>query len=202
MKKGFGICMVLAVLMGTPFILTSCASGYERYQTPDSMRGLPNCMGLHMKNAQWYYNDSYGNRINVVGRCVQGMMHGNFNYSLNGNLVAKSKFTRGQEVKTTCLVGRKHPTLLNACMNEAASQAVAYRQGTYVVQQNQPVMVTVQQGSNAVMVPIQPGQAVVVPTQSGQSVMVPVQPGAQPVAAQPQQAQPVAAPAPQDPPAP
>ena len=185
MKKGIGFCMVVAVLMGMPLILGACAT-YESHPRPMPMHGLPNCDGLHMRNAQWVYNDSYGNRVDVVGRCVQGMMHGGFEYSMNGTLVAQSKFTRGTEMKTACLVGRKHRSFLFACMNEAASQAASSRQKTAPVQQGQMIMVPVQQGhtvmvpvqqGQTVMVPVQQGPAVMVPVQQGQAVMVPVQPG-------------------------
>jgi hypothetical protein len=199
MKKGIGFCMVVAVLMGMPLILGACST-YESHPGPMPMYGLPNCDGLHMRNAQWVYNDTYGNRVDVVGRCVQGMMHGGFVYSMNGTVVAQSKFTRGTEMKTACLVGKKHRSFLFACMNEAAAQVASSRQKTAPVQQGQMIMVPVQQGQT-VMVPVQQGQAVMVPVQQGQAVMVPAQPG-QAVMVPAQQGQPAAVPAPQNQPAP
>lgn len=173
MRKGSRICIVLAAMVTSLLTLSSCA-GYEYSQGSGPMYGLPNCASLHMRNATWYYNDAYGNRVDVVGRCSKGMMHGNFEYSVNGVLAAKTKFVRDQELKTACFVGRKHRSMLYACMNEATAQTANYQRQATPVQQGRPVMVPVQPGQT-VMVPVQPGQAVMVPVQPGQTVIVPAQ---------------------------
>jgi len=173
MRKGFGLCIALAVTVTSLLALSSCAT-YERGLDSSPMYGLPNCSGLHMRNATWYYNDAYGNRVDVIGRCAKGMMHGNFEYSVNGVLAAKTKFIRDQEYKTACFVGRKHRSMLYACMNEATVQTANYQRQAVPVQQGRPVMVPLQPGQ-AVMVPIQPGQTVMVPVQPGQAVVVPAQ---------------------------
>ncbi len=174
MKKSIGICMVFSLLIGSLFALTACSS-YERVQTAEMMNGLPNCLGLHMTGARWHYVDINGNAIDVVGRCTQGRLHGNFDYSMNGIFVARAKFVNGAEYKTACFVGKKHQAILQACLNEAAMASQAQNQ--VPMQQSQTVLVPVQSGQ-AVMVPVQPGQTVLVPAQQqGQTVLVPAQSG-------------------------
>ena len=195
MKKSIGICVFFSLLMGSLFTLTACSS-YERVQTAEMMEGLPNCLGLHMTGARWHYTDVNGNAIDVIGRCTQGRLHGNFDYSMNGVLVARTKFVNGAEYKTACLVGKKHRAFLQACLNEAA---MLYAQGQPrpvsegSAQQTQTVVVPVQAGQQ-VMVPVQPGQTVLVPTQQdGQTVLVPAQAG-QAIVVPVQQGQPVVVP--------
>lgn len=109
--------IILVMLFLALLTLSSCAVAYNRQQAPAA--GLPNCFGLHMNNAKWYFNDEHGNRIDVIGRCSQGRMHGNFEYFVNNVLVATTKFVNNQETKTACYVGNKHRTLLLAsCMSE------------------------------------------------------------------------------------
>lgn len=195
MRKVFECGFLSALLMVALLALSGCTSlYYERTQTDQMMNGVPNCAGLHMTHAKWYYNDAYGNRIDVVGRCTEGMLNGSFDYSFNGTFIARAKIVMDREVTTTCLVGKKHRSNLYTCMNEAIATFASARSGVAPVQQVQPVAVPTQQGQ-AVMVPIQPGQAIVVPTQQGQVIMVPVQQG-RPVNVPVQQNQSPAQPAP------
>ena len=184
---------LFAVLMVASLVLAGCAGlYYEKYQTVEMMSGIPNCAGLHTSRAKWHYNDTYGNRIDVTGRCTEGMMNGNFDYSLNGTFIARAKIVTDREVSTACFVGKKHRSTLYICMNEALAGFMNAPLGAAPVQQVQPVVIPAQQGQ-AVMVPIQSGQAIVVPAQQGQVIMVPVQQG-QPVMVPVQPGQAVAAP--------
>ena len=114
MKKLHSI--VFASFAGALFVLTGCAS-YSMVQTPTMKDRPPSCEDLHIHYAEWNYKDTFGNDYHTVGRCVKGMMHGEFSYMMNGNLIARTKYTRNAEVKTVCLVGKKHASLLSYCLN-------------------------------------------------------------------------------------
>lgn len=71
-----------------------------------------------MNYATWYFSDEYDQNITVNGRCSSGMKHGFFNFFVDGYQVARTKFTRNQEVETLCYaLGDRH-TDLRTCMIE------------------------------------------------------------------------------------
>lgn len=181
MKNVFSI--MLASFAGALLVLAGCAM-YSTVQTNAMMNRPPSCDDLHVHYAQWDYSDGFGNNFHTVGRCVKGMMHGEFSYMMNGTLVAKTKFIRNVESKTTCFVGKKHSSLLNYCLNDAVQ-----KMGRHLVsppaqpsQSAAPAAPQPQLGT-VMMVPAQPNQpgaVLMVPVQQGQDggvLMVPAQPG-------------------------
>ena len=118
MKK---ISLILA-LGSIAAVLTACGGSYSRTQTLEQQNAPFNCAGLHVKNAQWHFVDDFGQRVDVMGSCHAGMKHGTFDFVVNGKLVAKSKFIKDSERKTTCLVMGKTRTNLINCMQILASQ--------------------------------------------------------------------------------
>lgn len=118
MKK---ISLILA-LGSIAAVLTACGGSYSRTQTLEQQNAPFNCAGLHVKNAQWHFVDDFGQRVDVMGSCHAGMKHGTFDFVVNGKLVAKSKFIKDSERKTTCLVMGKTRTNLINCMQLNAAQ--------------------------------------------------------------------------------
>ena len=118
MKK---ISLILA-LGSIAAVLTACGGGYSKVQTLEQQNAPFNCAGLHIKSAQWHFIDDYGQRVDAMGSCHAGMKHGNFEFIVNGQLVAKTKFSKDREAKTTCLVMGKTRTNLSNCMQILASQ--------------------------------------------------------------------------------
>jgi hypothetical protein len=181
MKKLHSI--VFASFAGALFVLTGCAS-YSMVQTPTMKDRPPSCEDLHIHYAEWNYKDTFGNDYHTVGRCVKGMMHGEFSYMMNGNLIARTKYTRNAEVKTVCLVGKKHASLLSYCLNEAVQTQGRHPDAQSPSQVPQSAAPAGQQANGAVMmVPAQPGQegaVLMVPAKQGSDgavQMVPAQPG-------------------------
>ncbi len=79
------------------------------------------CDGLHMKNATWSFVDDYGFKVNVDGRCHSGRRHGQFNFYIDNQMIAKTKFIKGVENKTACkATGREERTSLAQCMQTYA----------------------------------------------------------------------------------
>lgn len=117
MQKKILIIGSLAVMS----MLSACAGvKYSSVQTNAQVNSMPNCSGLHMKNATWSFWDDKGFSYNVTGTCNKGMMHGTFAYYMNGEKVAKVKFVKNNEVKTSCLVDKaKFVGKLNDCLFRA-----------------------------------------------------------------------------------
>ncbi len=102
--------------------LTISCSSYAKHQTPEQMSTPFICTGLHMKNAQWDFVDDYGVKIHVDGRCHAGRRHGQFNFYYNNKMLAKTKFVKDKEVKTTCITPKgQMATSLEGCMNMHAN---------------------------------------------------------------------------------
>lgn len=113
--------ILIAFALCTMLTLSACGGKFAKQQTPEQMAQPMNCAGLHMRNATWNFTDNYGQAVVAVGTCKKGMKHGNFVVSVNGTNVAKSKFSKDAEVKTTCLVGgNKIRTTLDLCMQANA----------------------------------------------------------------------------------
>lgn len=111
---------LLIILSLCAILLTSCG-GYSKRQTPEQQAQPMSCAGLHMRGAQWHFTDDFGQVVDVVGTCKKGRKHGNFTFTVGGNLIAKSKFGKDQEKKTTCLAGgKKTRTPLEQCMQANA----------------------------------------------------------------------------------
>lgn len=110
------------------FTLSACGS-FSKVQTEQQKHAMPFCGGLHINNATWDYTDQFGNQIHVIGDCRKGMMHGGFTYMMDGKLVAKSKFSKNSEIKTSCVVNdKKYYSTLAACLNDAANAKGAAQQ--------------------------------------------------------------------------
>ena len=54
--------------------------------------------------------------VDVIGSCAKGMKHGTFEFYIDRQLVAKTKYIRDVENKTTCLAQGKTRLDLNTCM--------------------------------------------------------------------------------------
>jgi len=120
MKKILSILILSAIAL----VFTACGASYQGRQTPEQMKEPFNCNNLHLKNARWTFTDDYGQTVYATGRCAAGMKHGGFMFYVNEKLVAKTKFVRDAEQKTTCLAGgKKSSTDLNSCMATAAQLA-------------------------------------------------------------------------------
>lgn len=117
MKKTF----ILIAISLVAAVITSCSS-YAKHQTIEQMNTPFDCTGLHMKNAQWDFVDDYGLKIHADGRCHAGRRHGQFNFYHNNKMLAKTKFVKDKEVKTSCMIeGRQMATSLESCMNMHAN---------------------------------------------------------------------------------
>ena len=112
MKK---ITLTLALCCLAAF-LTSCGGNYRKIQTAQEQSSPYTCEGLHMRNAQWHFTDDFGQNVDVVGSCAKGMKHGTFEFYIDRQLVAKTKYIRDAEHKTTCLAQGKTRLDLNTCM--------------------------------------------------------------------------------------
>ena len=108
--------------------LCSCAS-YKKEQDQGSINGPVNCDGYHVRTATWHFMDNQGLQYDVIGRCVRGMKHGTFDFLINGQLAARTKFVRDAEVKTYCFVKRAKVGNLDHCLtaNNAAMKQSNYR---------------------------------------------------------------------------
>lgn len=114
----------LLILALSAVLLTSCGS-YSKHQTPEQQAQPMSCAGLHMRGAQWHFTNDFGQTVDVVGTCKKGRKHGNFAFTVNGQVIAKTKFGKDVEKKTTCMVGgQKTRTPLEQCMQANAQNAV------------------------------------------------------------------------------
>ena len=98
-------------------LLCSCSS-YQRFQTEADQNQPYNCIGLHIEHASWHFVDEYNQEIEATGRCSRGMKHGYFNFYVDGYQVARTKYTRDQEMETLCYAIGNRLTDLRTCMIE------------------------------------------------------------------------------------
>ncbi|MCQ2123877.1 MAG: hypothetical protein MJZ25_06790 [Fibrobacter sp.] len=119
MKKTF----ILIAISSVAAFFSACGGSYSNHQTVEQMSQPFVCEGLHMKNAKWDFVDDYGMKIHVDGRCHAGRRHGQFNFYSNNEMLAKTKFVKGEEVKTACMIkGKQMRTTLEKCMNIHANE--------------------------------------------------------------------------------
>lgn len=97
--------------------LCSCSSAYLREQDEASKYKPCDCTDYHINHAEWHYIDRFGQKVDVTGKCSKGMKHGNFDFYVGGILVARTKFSRDEEVKTRCYVKGIQTYNLYTCMN-------------------------------------------------------------------------------------
>ena len=97
-------------------LLCSCG-GYLTRQSPESMNSPVDCDGYHVKTATWHFMDNQGEQYNIMGRCVKGQKHGNFDFFVNGQLIARTKYTRDMEVKTKCYIKGVSAGNLDHCLS-------------------------------------------------------------------------------------
>lgn len=133
---------LILILCGIAATLIACGVSYKHTQTIEEMSQPYTCAGLHMKQAQWRFLDDFGQQVNVTGSCKKGMKHGNFEFIVNGNLIAKTKYSHDVETKTTCVVMGKTRTNLNNCMQMNAAQ---YKNNNQQMQQPPMQQTPVQQ---------------------------------------------------------
>lgn len=111
----------LLVISGIALITASCAS-YVRVQTTENQSTAFDCTGLHLKQGSWHFTDDFGQNVLVTGSCAKGMRHGTFDFYVDNEQVARTKFIHNVENKTTCFVnGSKARLDLNNCMKLHAS---------------------------------------------------------------------------------
>ena len=104
------------ILCGVAASLTACGGNYRRMQSIEEQNAPYTCAGLHMRNAQWHFVDDFGQRVDVIGQCNRGLKHGTFEFYVERQMIAKTKYVRDNEAKTTCLVQGKSKLDLNTCM--------------------------------------------------------------------------------------
>ncbi|MBR4348266.1 hypothetical protein [uncultured Fibrobacter sp.] len=102
-------------------LLCSCGGSYRTVQTPEEMTKPFSCTGLHVSNATWHFVDELGQNVDVQGHCAKGKKHGQFEFYIQGKMIAKTKFTRDVENKTTCYAMAQTRMNLNDCMKINAS---------------------------------------------------------------------------------
>ena len=113
--------IILAIALGSlAALLTSCGGSYKKVQSPEDQAQFT-CVGLHTKRAQWHFVDELGQNVSAQGSCIKGMKHGQFEFFVNGKMVAKTKFGKDREIKTACLAMGKTKMNLNDCMKVNAS---------------------------------------------------------------------------------
>lgn len=97
-------------------ILTSCSS-YRKVQTPYEKMSTYNCSGLHMNRAEWHFTDSFGQFVDVTGKCTKGMKNGIFNFEVEGQLVARARYVKDLEQDSECYVNHYSATTsVGECM--------------------------------------------------------------------------------------
>lgn len=115
--------LAIAIAFGSlAVLLTSCGGSYKNVQSPEDQAQFT-CTGLHTKRAQWNFVDELGQNVSAQGACHKGMKHGQFEFFVNGKMVAKTKFSKDREIKTACLAMGKTKMNLNDCMKVNASNA-------------------------------------------------------------------------------
>lgn len=127
--SNFGIMKktVAFLVLGTSVLmLTSCGGGkFQKFQTSEQMNTPFNCSGLHMRNAQWHFVDDFGQTVDAIGTCKKGMKHGNFKFSINGTVVAKTKYNKDIEIKSVCMLDPKNSVSFAFCMEQTAKSNIA-----------------------------------------------------------------------------
>jgi len=118
----------LALICATAMLFSSCG-GYLRHQDYNSMNRPCDCTGYHMNHAVWHYTDRFGQTVDVVGKCTRGMKNGNFDFFVDGIQVARTKFSRDEEIKTKCLISGGQVYNLYTCMNLSAQQKASMNGG-------------------------------------------------------------------------
>ncbi len=114
--------ILLAMAMPLTLSLIACGGSYRKVQTAEETMLPFNCSGLHMKNAQWHFTDEFGQQIDATGACHAGRKHGQFNFYMKGTMVAKTKFVKDSEAKTTCVIaGKDERSTLQQCMQKHAN---------------------------------------------------------------------------------
>lgn len=96
----------------------SCANvEYKKIQDEESKHRPYSCVGYHVSKAAWEFVDQYDQQVQVTGKCVQGMKHGNFTFYLDGTKVAVAKYVRDEEKYTTCYEnGGQTYKVLSSCI--------------------------------------------------------------------------------------
>ena len=69
-----------------------------------------------MERATWHFVDEYDQEIIAYGRCSRGMKHGFFEFYIDGYQIARTKYTRDQEMETLCYANGNRLTNLRTCM--------------------------------------------------------------------------------------
>lgn len=114
--------LTIALMSFAMTLLSSCGGTYYDKTQSDFSRNRPfNCSGLHVKQAEWHYTDSFGQIVDTRGRCYKGLKHGTFDFYVNGFKVATTKYERDAEVYTSCYVKGKQTLNLETCMRASAS---------------------------------------------------------------------------------
>lgn len=116
-KKIFKKLCCVAMACATSLLLSSCAGSYDRYQEESDKYKPCNCDGYHMNHAEWHYVDRFGQKVDVIGKCTRGMKNGNFDFYVNGIQVARTKFSRDEEIKTKCFINGVQTYNLYTCMS-------------------------------------------------------------------------------------
>ena len=60
---------------------------------------------------------TFGQKVDVIGKCTRGMKNGNFDFYVNGIQVARTKFSRDEEIKTKCFINGVQTYNLYTCMS-------------------------------------------------------------------------------------
>ena len=113
--------IITIALCSIAALLCSCGGSYRTVQTPEEQSKPYSCIGLHTKRAQWQFVDELGQNVSAMGSCIKGMKHGQFEFFVNGKMVAKTKFSRDGEVKTACYAMGQTRMNLNECMKVNAA---------------------------------------------------------------------------------
>ena len=112
--------IILPLLAAIAFFLTACGGNYARTQSDIQRNGPIDCGGLHTKQGQWHFTDENGLVLDVTGVCAKGQKHGEFDYYANGKLIAKTKYSHDEELKTACLAKGKSKIPNKQCLALAA----------------------------------------------------------------------------------
>lgn len=113
--------LAITIALGSlAVLLTSCGGSYKKVQSPEDQAQFT-CVGLHTKRAQWHFVDELGQNVSAMGSCIKGMKHGQFEFFVNGKMVAKTKFSHDGEVKTACYAMGQTRMNLNECMKVNAA---------------------------------------------------------------------------------
>ena len=114
------------IISAAMMLLCSCGGSYLRYQDEASKNQPCNFSGYHVNNANWHFVDNLGQDILATGRCYKGMKHGNFDFFVNGTLVARTKFSRDREQSTRCIIENLRNADLQTCLTAYAQPQPQY----------------------------------------------------------------------------